>query len=216
MAQTAKILRVASGAATESDVVDEWGRDRQLIRAFRPLAHLRWDVSITGTGHLPHGGALIIVNTRRFALTLVAAAWAIADEIHRPVRFVGRPDVVPLGPLLRRGGGLLAQPAEVAGALRAGELVIVGTAATATTRHAGRVDATLVAPAIRERVPVHVAATTSSSTTRQVGIEISPALRVQRARRGPLAEVELADYARRRLQDMLTGPRRMHVAEDRT
>ena len=47
----------------------------------------------------------------------------LSEAVDRPVRFVGRPDVAPIGPLLRRIGGLLDHPDEVAGALcRGGSL----------------------------------------------------------------------------------------------
>ena len=183
--------------------VDEWGRDARFIRAIAPLTHLRWDVSVGGAHHLPRGGALLVVNTRRFALTPVSTALALSEELDRPVRFVGRPDNVPFGPLLGRVGGLLAHPAEIAGALRAGELVVLGAAGTGNPRHAGAVDPALVAAAIAERVPLHVGATLSSFLSRQARVEVVGALRAGRKRRGPLAEVELAEQAQHRLQDLL-------------
>lgn len=204
--QAVRVLHVATqpvAAMLARPTVDEWGRDVRLISALSPLTHLRWDVSVGGAQHLPNGAALIVVNTRRFALTPVSTALALSDELDRPVRFVGRPDVVPFGPLLRRVGGLLAQPAEIAGALRAGELVVLGATATGNPRHAGTVDHALVAPAIREGVPVHVAATLSSKVSRQARVEVVGALRAGRKRRGPLAEVELAERAQRRLQEVL-------------
>lgn len=183
--------------------VDEWGRDSRLVDALAPVAHLRWDITVGGEQHLPHGGALIIVNTRRFALTPISTALALSHAVGRPVRFVGRPDIVPFGPFLRRVGGLLADPDEVAGALRAGELVIIGARGTSNPRHAGTVDHTLVAAAIREKVPVHAAATLSTMISRQARVEVTAALRTGRKRRGPLAELELAEFAQRRLQDLL-------------
>jgi len=190
-------------AAAPPATVDEWGRDQRFINVLSPLAHLRWDVNVGGAHLLPHHGALIIINTRRLALTPVSTALALSDELDRPVRFVGRPDVVPFGPFLRRIGGLLAQPAEIAGALRAGELVVLGASGTGNPRHAGTIDPNLLAPAIREHVPVHVAATLSSMIGRQARVEVVGALRAGRKRRGPLAEVELAEQAQRRLQDLL-------------
>ena len=186
-----------------TSTVDEWGRDARFVRAIAPLTHLRWDVSVGGAQHLPHHGAIVVVNTRRFALTPISTALALSEELDRPVRFVGRPDHVPFGPLLGRLGGLLAQPAEIAGALRAGELVVLGAAGTGNPRHAGAVDPALLAPAIAEHVPVHVAATLSSLVGRQARVEVVGALRAGRKRRGPLAEVELAERAQHRLQELL-------------
>ncbi len=186
--------------------VDEWGRDSRLIRLLAPVASLRWDVRVVGSENVRRGGTLIVVNTRKLALTPVFVAWALSEALDRPVRFVGRPDTVPFGPLLQRVGGLLAQPTEIAGALRAGEVVLLGAAATNRSRHAGSVDPALLAAAIREQVPVHVAASTSTTIGRQVRVDLAPALRMSRKRRGPLAEVELAEQAQHRLQSMLDSP----------
>ena len=194
-----------SPAARERSV-DDWGRDGRLIRLLAPGASLRWDVSVVGSEHIRRGGALIVVNTRSLALTPVFVAWALSETLDRPVRFVGRPDTVPFGPLLQRVGGLLAQPTEVAGALRAGEVVLLGAAATRRSRQAGSVDPALLAAAIREHVPVHVASATSTMIGRQVRVDIAPPMRMSRKRRGPLAEVELAEQAQHRLQSMLDSP----------
>jgi hypothetical protein len=183
--------------------VDEWGRDERLVEALVPLAHLRWDVTVGGEHHLPRGGALVLINTRRFALTPISTAWALSESLGRPVRFAGRPDIVPFGPFLRRAGGILAHPDEIAGALRAGQIVVVGAERVNDPRLAGRIDPSLVEPGLREQVPIHIAATLSAMISRQARIEVAPAIRPRRARRGPLAEVELAEQAQRRLQDLL-------------
>ncbi len=201
-----QVLRLATrpvAVVWPRPTVDQWGRDARLIEALSPLTHLRWDVSIGGAQHLPRGGALIVINTRRYALTPISTALALSEELDRPVRFVGRPDSVPFGPFLRRVGGLLALTDEIAGALRAGELVILGAQGSAKPRYAGVVDHKLVAAAVREHVPVHVAATLSTMVSRQARVEVAAALRSPKKRRGPLAEVELAEHAQRRLQDLL-------------
>ena len=201
-----QVVRVAArpvAVVWPRPTVDQWGRDARLIEALSPLAHLRWDVSVGGEQHLPRGGALIIVNTRRFALTPISTALALGEALDRPVRFVGRPDTVPFGPFLRRVGGLLAQPDEIAGALRNGELVVLGAQGSANPRYAGRVDHSLIAAAVRENIAVHVAATLSTMVSRQARVEVSAALRSRKKRHGPLAEVELAEHAQRRLQDLL-------------
>ena len=202
----AQVLRLATrpvAVVWPRPTVDQWGRDSRLIEALAPIAHLRWDVSVGGEKHLPRGGALIVINTRRFALTPISTALALSEVLDRPVRFVGRPDSVPFGPFLRRVGGLLALPDEIGGALRAGELVILGAHGSANPRYAGVVDHSLVVAAVREKVPVHVAATVSTMVSRQARVEVAAALRSPRKRRGPLAEVELAEHAQRRLQDLL-------------
>lgn len=205
-APISQVMRVATkpvAVAWPRPTVDEWGRDAQVVGLLAPLAHLRWDISVGGQHHLPKGAALVVVNTRRMALTPLSTALALSEALDRPVRFVGRPDFVPFGPLLRRVGGLLTLPEEIGGALRAGEIVVLGARATANPRHAGKVDHTFVAAAIREAVPVHVAATLSTMFSRHARVEVAAALRSSRHRRGPLAEVELAEHAQHRLQELL-------------
>lgn len=205
-APLANVLRVETNPVSlvgPSPTVDEWGRDARLISVLAPIAHARWDVAVGGEHHLRRGAALVVVNTRRFALTPVSTALALSEALGRPVRFAGRPDIVPFGPFLRRVGGLLADPDEIAGALRAGEIVVLGARATRNPRHAGAIDPALIAAAVREHVPVHVAATLSSMISRQARVEVAAALRPRRKRRGPLAEVELAEQAQRGLQDLL-------------
>jgi len=202
-----RVLRVATrpvSAVWPQLTVDEWGRAPRLVESLAPLAHLRWDVSVGGAHLVPkQGAALIVINTRRMALTPLSTALALSEALDRPVRFAGRPDTVPFGPLLRRIGGLLARPEEIRGALRAGEIVIVGARATGNPRHAGAIDHELIAPAIRESVPLHIAATLSSPFDRNARVEVAGVLRLGHKRRGPLAEVELAEMAQRKLQDLL-------------
>ena len=193
-------------AAWPSHSVDDYGRDPHLIAAVGPLARLRWDVSVGGLHHLPsRQGALLVCNSRRWSLTPVFAALALSEATGRPVRFVGRPDVAPFGPLLRRLGGLLAQPADVLGALRHHELVLLPAAATAHPRHAGVVPHELVGAAVVAGVPVFPVATTSPNVGRTARAEVGPQVRARHHRRGPLAEVELAEQVQRHLQRMLDG-----------
>jgi len=188
----------------EYDTVDEWGRDDRLIRALAPLAALRWNVSFGGAENLPQrAGALLVTNTRRLAMNQAYVTWALARATGRPVRFVGRTDVAPIGPFLRRLGGLLDRAEEVEGALRDGELVLVGAAPTGHPRHAGPVDHTLVGSAVRSGVAVYPVASMSSPLSRSARADVGPAVRPRRKRRGPLAEVELAETVQRHLQKML-------------
>ena len=137
-------------------------------------------------------GALIVVNARRFALSPIFAALALSETLHQPVRFVGRPDTAPVGAFSRRIGGLLDHPDEVAGALAGGQLVVMGAEHGAI----GRVDHTLVGAALSVGVSVYPAATSSSPLRRGARLEIGPASKSSRKRRGPLSELELADQVR--------------------
>lgn len=184
--------------------VDGWGRDAGLFRVFSAFSEIRWDVATGGVHHLPRDkGGLIVVNGNRFTPTRVFASFGISRAIDRPVRFVGRPDGSAVGAFAQRLGGLLDDPDEVAGALRAGELVVCSTTPTTRPRDVGVVDHALVGVAIATKTRVYPAATTSSPFGRHARIEIGPATRVRRRRRGPLAELELADDVRREIHLLL-------------
>lgn len=187
--------------------VDNWGRDAELVRRLAGLAQLRWSVTVGGDQRLPRRkGALVVVNARRFALTPVLAALAISDAVDRPVRFVGRSDIAPLGPLGRRIGALLDHPDEVFGALRAGELVVLGTEHSSGLRqvgNVGRVKHEHVGAATAAGVQVYPAAATSTPFGRSARVEIGVAARPGRRRRGPLAELELADQVREQIGRLL-------------
>lgn len=186
--------------------VDDYGRDPHLINALSPFAKLRWSVTVGGAHHLPAtSGALLVCNSRRYSLSAVFAALALSEETERPVRFVGRPDIAPFGPFMRRIGGLLANPADVLSALSHNELVLIAAEGTAHPRHAGKVLHELIGPAVVTGVPVLPVATMSSTIGRAARVEVGPAVRARRKRRGPLAEVELADAVQHHLQQMLDG-----------
>jgi hypothetical protein len=157
-------LPVAAGGP-DAWAVDDWGRDAALVRAAIHLGRLRWNVEIDGARRLPlRRAALIVASGRRFALVPIVTALALGDATGRAVRFVGRPDVAPFGPMLRRLGGLLDRADEVRGALRAGELVVIGAA-----------DQRLVAAAIETGSRVFPARTTTSPWRRRALIEIGSA-----------------------------------------
>lgn len=186
--------------------VDDYGRDPHLISALAPFARLRWNITVGGQHHLPaRTGALLVCNSRRFSLSSVYTALALSESTGRPVRFVGRPDMAPIGPFMRRIGGLLATPDEVLGALRHHELVVVSAEGTSHPRNAGAVPHELVGPAVVAGVPVFPVATMSSTIGRGARVEVGPQVRQRRKRRGPLAEVELAEQVQHHLQRMLDG-----------
>jgi len=190
--------------AEHMGTVDDWGRDPRLVQVITTLSHFRWSVAVGGEEHLKRRkGALIVVNARRFALAPIFSALAISEAVDRPVRFVGRPDTAPIGSLSRRIGGLLDHPDEVAGALSAGELVVMGAEHDPRLREAGIVDHAHVGAAMLASVPVFPAATSSNPMGRDARVEIGPATRPGRKRRGPLAELELADRVRADIQLLL-------------
>ncbi|HUF98373.1 MAG TPA: hypothetical protein VMM60_09600 [Ilumatobacter sp.] len=187
-----------------ADEVDDWGRDNGLTNRIWMASQLRWDISVGGTEHLPkRSGALIVVNARRFALAPLFAALAIGADIDRPVRFVGRPDIAPFGPSLQRMGALLPIAAELEGALRAGQLIVVGAGHERTNARSGAVDHRLVGAAIAAKVPVFPAATASVLLRRNARVEVGAAVKSAKRRRGPLEELETADAVRARIDSLL-------------
>ncbi len=186
--------------------VDDWGRDQHLVNLLSPVLGMRWHVSVGGIDHLPaRAGALLVTNERHLSYSALYVSWALGRASGRPVRFVGRPDNAPFGPLLRRIGALLDDPIEVRGALRHGELVVVATRAVSHLRHAGAVDAELVGAAVAAGVGVYPVASMSNMFGRAARAEVGPAVKPRRQRRGPLAEIELAEATQRHLQKMLDG-----------
>ena len=190
--------------AWTANEVDDWGRDNAYVNRGWSASQIRWSTSVGGTEHLPkRAGALIVINTRRFALAPILAALAIGAEIDRPVRFVGRPDVAPIGPLMQRIGALLPVEDEVEGALRAGSLVVLGADHEATNRQSGLIDHRLVGAAVAAKVRVVPAATVSVPVRRNARVEIGAPVRLRHRRRGPLEELETADLLQNRIDALL-------------
>lgn len=184
--------------------VDDWGRDNGFVNRVWSLSRLRWSTSVGGTEHLPkRAGALIVINTRRFALAPLFAALATGAEVDRPVRFVGRPDVAPAGPMMQRLGALLPVIAEIEGALRSGELIVLGADHRPTNRESGVIDHHLVGAAVAAKVRIIPAATVSVPLRRNARVEIGAPVRLRRRRRGPLDELETADLLREHIDDLL-------------
>lgn len=186
------------------DATDDWGRDPVLVRNMMMLAQLRWDVTTGGDQHLPkQRGALVIVNSPRMSNSAIFTAFAISEAIDRPVRFVAKRELLPVTVLDRRIGGLLDHPDEIAGALRADEVVVLGAAPTNGLRSVGVIDHALVGAALATSTRVFPAATSSTPFARRARVEIGTATHPPRKRRGPLTELELADRVRSDVHDLL-------------
>jgi hypothetical protein len=200
---------VAGAAADQIRVwtaneVDDWGRDNGFVDRVWTASRMRWNIQVGGAEHIPkRKGALIVVNTRRFALAPIFTALAIGGAVDRPVRFVGRPDIAPVGPMMQRLGGLLAIPREIENALRADQLVVFGTEPKLTNRDAGHVDHRMVGAATLTKATVIPAATLSVPFRRGARVEIGAPIRLARKRRGPLDELETADALEAHLDALL-------------
>ncbi len=198
------LSRKATGRLLPAWDIDDWGRDDSFVRVADLLARVRWETVVGGLELVPADGpAVFVVNTRRFRLTQWWVAVELSSAIGRPVRFVGRSDTAPIGALARRLGGLLARPDEIAGALRHGQLLVVGLGGTIDPRHAGSCDPRLIEPAVERRVPVFPTAATASDSSRTARIEIAPAITASRRRRGPLGELELAHRIEGKVGELL-------------
>ncbi|WP_040495383.1 hypothetical protein [Ilumatobacter nonamiensis] len=199
-------VRSATSRLTQEsrDATDDWGCDPVLVRNMMMLAQLRWDVSTGGDHHLPkRRGALVVVNSPRLSRSSIFTAFAISEAIDRPVRFVAKRELLPVTPFDRRIGGLRDHPDEIAGALRADEVVVLGAAPTNGLRSVGTVDHVLIGAALATSTRVFPAATTSSPFARRARVEIGSASHPPRKRRGPLTELELADRVRSEVHDLL-------------
>jgi len=200
-------VRAATRRLTEepAGATDDWGRDPVLVRNVMMAARLRWNVSTGGDHRLPkRRGSLVVVNSQRLWFAPIVTAFAISEAVDRPVRFVGRPDDDLFGALARRLGGLLDHPDEVAGALYADELVVLGANSSSGPRQVGAVDHAIVGAALLAGVKVFPAATTSSPFGRRARVEIGTAMRAPRHRRGPLTELEMADDLGVAIHNLLT------------
>ncbi len=91
----------------------------------------------------------------------------------------------------------------MANALRNGEVVLISAEATSHPRHVGAIRHELLTGAVLLEAPVVPVATMSNMTGRTARVEVAERVVRRPSRRGPLAEVELADELQRRLQRQL-------------
>jgi hypothetical protein len=199
--QMVTLLQRQATGATE---VDPWGMDADVVATARDLAGLRWSITAGGGEHVPsEGPALLVANRRPLGATPLLVAAAVGRATGRAVRFVGIVDVAPAGPILRRLGGVMARPDEVAGLLRAGELPAVWCQPRITTSHrVGPAPVPFLEAALASGAPVVPVAVIAPPLARRVRVEIGPPVPA-RQRPGPLAVAELADAVRQAIQRMV-------------
>lgn len=188
--------------------VDPWGLDLDLVGALSPLLDLRWGIEVDNGERLPVDGPALLLANRRVGLSepfVLARGLRLATG--RPVRVVGAPDVAPIGPALRRLGAVLERPDEVAGLLRAGEVVAVAcTRQLRGGRDVGNAPIDLLAPAVELRVPVLPVALVGSEVGRRWRVRVGRPAPCPTTR-GPLAVADLADAARAELRRLLQEAR---------
>lgn len=188
--------------------VDDWGLDPELVALVDPVSALRWEIDVLGAERLPAVGAAVLVFNRRWG---VSEAWVLARGIRqasgRFVRTVGVPDGGPVGgvvgPVLRRFGGVLDRTDEIAGLLRAGQLVGLPAGRGIRAREqVGGLDVERIDASIDTGAPLVPVALVGRELGRRwqviVGAPIPPPVGG-----GPLAAVELAEATRRAVQVLL-------------
>ncbi len=196
---TARLHRRARGAFD----LDEWGLDPELVGLVDPLLALRWEIDVVGAEQLPAVGGAVLVFSRRLG---VSEPWVLARGIRqatgRFVRTVGVPDVAPVGPVLRRFGGVLDRADEIAGLLRAGQLVGVPMARSLRGRgQAGALEVERLEAAIATGSPVVPVAVLGREAGRSWRLVLGDA--VSPGAGGPLDAAELADTTRRAVQHLI-------------
>jgi hypothetical protein len=184
--------------------VDEWGLDADLVALVEPVIGLRWRVSVEGGQHVPGTGPALVVHNRRAGLSEpFVVAQAVRAATRRHARPVGSPDVAPLGTLLRRLGGVLDQAAEVAGLLRAEQIVAVPLGRNLWSAHgAGSLRPDMLAAAIDQHAMVVPAAVIGHETGRRWRVVFGPPVELPAARAGS-SDASGAEVVARRVQALL-------------
>src|SRR4029077_13332892 len=109
-----------------------------------------------GGEHVPARGPAIVVANRRLGIgEPIAIGRAVRQEAGRRRRWVGLPDIAPVGTPLRRLGVVVNRPGDVASLLRAGHLVGLPLSMSVRDRmRAGYVRPDDLAPALLVGAPV--------------------------------------------------------------
>ncbi|WP_426571055.1 hypothetical protein [Aquihabitans sp. McL0605] len=184
--------------------IDEWGLDPELVSLANPIFGLRWDIDVHGADQLPALGGAVLVFNRRFG---ISEPWVVARGIRqatgRFVRTVGVPDVAPIGPFVRRFGGVLDRTDEIAGLLRAGQLVGLPMSRDLRTRErVGQLEVERLEAAIETGCPVVPIALVGRELGRSWRIVVGDPV-VPPVDGGPLAAAELAESTHQAAQVLL-------------
>lgn len=184
--------------------IDEWGHDPDLVDLLAPVVRPFMRVSVEGAAHVPSSGPAVLVANRRLGLVEpFVLLRGVRQATGRRARFLGVPDVAPVGPWLRRFGGTVNRPDELAALLRAGHLAALplGPGLRKPLR-AGALAPECIAPALAMDVPVVPAAIVGGELTGRWDVLLGPPV-PRPTSRGPLALAELADNARSAVQALL-------------
>jgi len=184
-------------------IIDPWGLDPEVADLVRRASTLSLRVNVAGSGALPANGPCVVVVNRRFGLVEpFVALRAVHEATGRRARFLGTAPG-PLDTLWRRVGGAVDRPEELAGLLRAGELVLVPLGPEhRSRRRAGPLSPERLAPALDLHTPVVPLALVGNEVTGRwtawVGEQV-----VRPAGSSPLSQFDLAASARAGVQFLL-------------
>jgi hypothetical protein len=183
--------------------VDEWGLDPDVVSVLSPLFGLRFSLDVSGARHLPESGPALLVYNRGFGTSEpFVVARAVRLETGRHLRVAGAPDLPVAGPMLRRIGGVLDRPDEIASVLRVGHLAGVALGRGLDPRaRTGAPDVATIAEARRAGVPVHPVGLTGREYRRRWRVAIGPALATAWTD-GPLGDAALADAVRSAVESL--------------
>ena len=200
---------IAQRRLTGRYTIDEWGLDRDLVRAVAPLTRLRWELRIEGDHLLPEIGPALLVHTRRVGVSEpIVLTSAVARATDRPLRWIGSPDRGPMAPLARRLGAVPGHPADLRSLLRAGEMVGLPLGREILHPfHVGAVPVEPVAAAMAAGAPIVPVAVIGYEVGRWWTIRFGRPIATRRGRSGSDPD-GVAVATRQRLQHLLTESRR--------
>lgn len=147
----------AVGRLLAGDItIDEWGCHPGMADLVRTVVGVRLRIDVDGPDRLPHEGACVVVANQRFGVAEpFVALKAIHQATGRRARFLGLPEVPVLETVWRRSGAATDRPEELAGLLRAGQIVVVFLGNERRSRHrAGALGPERLKPALDLDVPV--------------------------------------------------------------
>jgi hypothetical protein len=188
------------GRLAGTSAVDRWGYDAGAAALVDPIVSWRRPVAVRGAEAVPASGPTVVVLARGLdPLAPLVAAAALRRATGRPARFLGVLDLAPVGPLLRRLGGAVDRPEELAALLRAGHLVVVPLGRT-FRRRPRPFDEDALVPAIDEAAAVVPGALVGSPLRRSWRLLLGPAVPAHSGGPG-----ELAAGVRTGIQALLDG-----------
>lgn len=183
--------------------VDAWGLDPEVADLVRRAATLSLRVTLAGPGSLPDEGPCVVVVNRRFGLVEpFVALRAVHEATGRRARFLGMAPG-PLDTLWRRVGGAVDRPEELAGLLRADQMVLVPLATEhRSRRRAGALSPERLGPALELGVPVIPLALIGNEITARWTAYVGEQVR-RPTGHSPLSQFDLAASARAGVQFLL-------------